>query len=78
MEKFLSIGEAAQLVGIPAGKLSVWFYRGFLDGSSCPVIAGRRVIPSSFLKEIREKAIQIARRQREGKQGKAQAVGNAG
>jgi hypothetical protein len=47
-----SIGEAAKTLGCAPKTLTDWFYLGKLDGTRCPVFAGRRQIPASYLPTI--------------------------
>ena len=49
---FISSGDVARRFGVKARVVADLFYQGRLDTSVCPVIAGRRLIPSSYVVEI--------------------------
>lgn len=50
--RYLGISDTSRRYGIPPKVLSDLFYQRHLDDSVCPVIAGRRLIPASYLPEI--------------------------
>jgi hypothetical protein len=57
----LPVGEVARLAGCPPQFISQAFYRRRLDADRCPIIAGRRHIPRSYVAEI----IRVVRRMRD-------------
>jgi hypothetical protein len=54
MSEYLSVGEAAARVGggVLPRHISDALYSGRLDGSRCPMIGGRRLIPEDYVEEI--------------------------
>jgi hypothetical protein len=52
------VSEVARRLGVPPQVISNLFYRRLLDDTLCPVVSGRRLIPSQYVR-------QIARRLRE-------------
>lgn len=53
MANFLTVSDVARKLGIRPRDLSDLFYQRRLDDEECPVIGGRRLIPSSYLPFIR-------------------------
>ena len=47
------IGQVARDLNVSARVLTDLFYRGVLDGERCPIVAGRRMIPSNYLPTIK-------------------------
>ena len=47
-----TVSEAARPWGIPPRLISDLFYSRRLDDKRCPIVAGRRLIPRSYLPEI--------------------------
>jgi hypothetical protein len=66
-ERYLGVREAAERVGCLPRELSDDIYSGRLDRDRCPLIAGRRVIPESYLPEI-QALIQRRQQAREGRE----------
>lgn len=58
----LPVGEVARLANCPPHYISQAFYRRRLDADRCPIVAGRRQIPKSYVAEI----VRAIRRIREG------------
>lgn len=60
MDEFVSVGEAARLLGRRRGVvisprlLSDLLYGGKLDGNRCRFVGGRRMIPSDYLPQVEE------------------------
>lgn len=52
MAEVLTVGQVARQLKVPPWKLSNLFYRGRLDDVKCPIVAGRRQIPASYLPQI--------------------------
>jgi hypothetical protein len=50
---FLTVGQAAEMVGVPPKKLSDALYMRRLDVSRCPLIGGRRMIPPEYVATIK-------------------------
>jgi hypothetical protein len=51
-ESMMSVGEAARRLGAKPVDITAGFYRGNLRDDLCPIVAGRRLIPESFLPQI--------------------------
>jgi hypothetical protein len=51
-EKMFGISEAGAELGISPKKISQAFWDGRLNGQICSRVAGRRIIPESYLPEI--------------------------
>jgi hypothetical protein len=49
---FLSVGEAADEIGVKPRMISDLFYARQLSAERCPIVAGRRLIPRDYLPEI--------------------------
>ena len=51
---YLSVGETARRIGrgIIPKDISTLFYQGFLRDDLCPVVAGRRLIPETYVPMI--------------------------
>jgi hypothetical protein len=49
----LSVSEAARRIGANPKDISDLFYRRELRDDSCPIVAGRRLIPDDYLDVIR-------------------------
>lgn len=50
---YLSVSEAARRLGARPKDISDLFYRRRLRDDLCPIVAGRRLIPESYLDMIR-------------------------
>jgi hypothetical protein len=48
-----SVGETAKQIGARPVDITGLFYRGLLRDDICPLIGGRRVIPSDYVETIR-------------------------
>lgn len=59
LNDFLTAGAAADRIGATPKDVSDAIYRRRVDVSRCPVVAGRRLIPTDLLPELR-KAIKAA------------------
>ena len=59
----LSVGEAARELGVRPPVLSDLLYKGYLPASSCPLVGGRRLIPtdllSTFAALLRRRGISV-------------------
>lgn len=51
-DSFLSVGEAAERINVAPRTISNALYDRKLDVARCPIVAGRRLIPSAYLDEI--------------------------
>lgn len=49
---YVSVGEAARILGCPPGTISQCLYSRRVDVSDCPIIGGRRLIARKMLPEI--------------------------
>jgi len=65
---FLTVGQAADRLGVRPADVSSLFYRRKLRVDMCPLIGGRRLIPPSYLDSI-ERVLR-----REGKLLEGRAV----
>lgn len=66
MRASLSVSEAAKRLRVAPRLLSDLLYWGKLDGRLCPIVAGRRLVPVSYLPAIRavlRRRGQVSRRQ---------------
>jgi hypothetical protein len=61
MERFFSVSEVASRLGANPRDVSDLFYRRELRDDVCPIVAGRRLIPDSYVQEI-ESALRRHRR----------------
>lgn len=52
MSEHLSVSEAARRLGTKPREISDLFYRRILRDDLCPIVAGRRLIPESYLADI--------------------------
>ena len=52
MVKHLSVSDVARRLGANPRDISDLFYRRELRDDLCPIIAGRRLIPESYIGEI--------------------------
>ena len=57
----LSVSEAARRLGARPKDISDLFYRRELRDDLCPIIAGRRIIPESYIPVIRMVLIRNGR-----------------
>jgi hypothetical protein len=48
----LSVSEAARRIGARPKDISDLFYQRKLDDRRCPIVAGRRLIPTDYLPSI--------------------------
>ena len=59
----LSVGEVGREFGVRPSVITALFYEGRLRDDLCPIVAGRRLIPSSYLRiiamELRRKGIHV-------------------
>ena len=62
MEDRLSVSEVARRIGAKPRDISDLFYRRELRDDLCPIVAGRRLIPESYIDVIR---MALKRRARE-------------
>lgn len=53
MQNQLSVSEVARRIGAKPKDISDLFYQRELRDDLCPIIAGRRIIPESYLDMIR-------------------------
>jgi hypothetical protein len=53
MQQYLSVSEVARRIGVAPREVSDLFYARRLRDDLCPVIAGRRAIPPSYVPMIR-------------------------
>jgi len=58
---YLTVGEAAELLGVAPKKLTDLLYLRQLDVKRCPLIGGRRQIPRDYLPAIAARLKRIAR-----------------
>jgi hypothetical protein len=65
----LSLSDVARELGVPPKFLADLFYRGRLDAGRCGTFAGRKVIPRSYVTEIRRVLAEL------GKLPEAERVG---
>ena len=49
----LTVGEVAKRLGVKSAHLTRLFYDGVFRDDICPIVCGRRIIPTSYLPEIR-------------------------
>ena len=59
MIRYHSVGEAARLVGESARRTSDGFHKGWFDAVACPLVGGRRLIPTESFAESTN-SIQMA------------------
>ncbi len=52
MERLLSVSEIARRLGANPRKISDLFYQRELRDDLCPIVAGRRLIPESYMPEV--------------------------
>jgi hypothetical protein len=52
MAKFLTVSEVARRIGARPRDISDSFYRRELRDDICPILAGRRLIPESYIEEV--------------------------
>jgi hypothetical protein len=52
-DDLLSVGEVARRIGANPKRISDLFYLRKLDDKRCPIVAGRRLIPESYVRAIR-------------------------
>jgi len=50
---FTTVSGLARRLGIPPRKISDQFYSRALDDSRCPIVDGRRLIPETYVPEIK-------------------------
>jgi hypothetical protein len=50
--KYFTVSEVARQMGVPPRVISDLFYRRRLDDARCPILGGRRLIPSDYLSEV--------------------------
>ena len=55
---FLSVSEAARLIGTRPKAISDLLYQRELRDDLCPIVGGRRLIPRSFLPRIRRVLVE--------------------
>ena len=53
MSNYLTVSDVVRELGIRPRDVSDLFYQRRLDDAECPVIGGRRLIPSSYVPFIR-------------------------
>ena len=51
---YLSVSEAARMLGVAPKVLSDLLYQRVLSIEVCPLVAGRRLIPRDYLSTVRE------------------------
>jgi hypothetical protein len=61
LEQFLSVSEVARRLGAAPRDISDLFYRRELRDDLCPIVAGRRLIPESYIPQV-ELALRHHRR----------------
>lgn len=70
-----SVGEVARLLGVRPAQITALFYERKLRDDLCPIVGGRRLIPSEVVEvvamELRRKGITV-RRSTESRQGGGQ------
>lgn len=66
MENQLSVSEVARRIGANPKDISDLFYRRELRDDLCPIVAGRRLIPESYIPVIE---VALKRHQRPVGQG---------
>jgi hypothetical protein len=59
-----SVSQVARQLGIPPRLISDLFYLRKLDDRKCPIVAGRRLIPVSYITEV-QKVLRAAGRLQE-------------
>jgi hypothetical protein len=52
MTDHLTVSEAARRWGVPPRVISDYFYARRLDDRRCPIVGGRRLIPTDYLPSI--------------------------
>ena len=52
MEAYLSVSDVARMLGARPKDISDLFYQRELRDDLCPILAGRRLIPESYVDEI--------------------------
>ena len=74
VQNYFSVSEVARKLGVTPRSISDLFYQRELRDDLCPIIAGRRLIPESYLPQIeavlRHNKRLIPLRDREGDSGK--------
>jgi hypothetical protein len=50
---FLSVGEVTEMLGLPPRTVTNALYDRRLDAAQCPIVGGRRLIPTGYVPEIR-------------------------
>ena len=53
MDDFLTVGQVADKIGVRPRDVSDAFYSRVLDAARCPVVNGRRFIPTDYVPEVR-------------------------
>jgi hypothetical protein len=66
MEGLLSVSEVARRIGAAPRDISDLFYRRELRDDLCPIVAGRRLIPTSYIDQV---AMALKRHDRIGPHG---------
>jgi hypothetical protein len=52
VQKYFTVSEIARRLGAPPRDISDLFYQRKLDDEACPIVGGRRLIPSHYLPAI--------------------------
>ncbi len=52
MTDYLSVSQVARRLKVAPRQISDLFYRRLLPDDSCPILAQRRIIPSTYIEEI--------------------------
>ncbi len=53
-QQFTTVGNLADHFGVPPKLLSSLFWQRVLDAEKCPVVSGRRLIPTDYVETIGE------------------------
>lgn len=66
MEAYLSVSEVARMLGTRPKDISDLLYQRELRDDLCPIVAGRRLIPETYVDEIaaalRRRCVRLASR----------------
>ena len=64
MDQYQGVGDTARQLGVRPSRITQLFYERRLRDDLCPIIAGRRLIPPSYVPiialELRRKGIEVA------------------
>ena len=63
MSELMCVGDVAKLLGVKPAQITALFYERRLRDDLCPIVGGRRIIPSEVVEviamELRRKGLKI-------------------